>query len=141
MGRRADLSYKPLAKAVKDKVGNKLAVGTVGAVNDGQLANKLLEEGLDIVVCGRGFQKNPGLVWTFAEELGIQIQMANQIRYVCLILLRFSMLTTYIDGALPAVQERRRTNLVAVLRYHPLWLHIHSVSKGDPQYLLVLYAF
>jgi hypothetical protein len=27
------------------------------------------------------FQKNPSTVWTFAEELGIEIQVANQIRW------------------------------------------------------------
>jgi 2,4-dienoyl-CoA reductase-like NADH-dependent reductase (Old Yellow Enzyme family) len=46
------------------------------------LANSLLEsEGLDIVLIGRGFQKNPGLVWAWADELGVEISMANQIRW------------------------------------------------------------
>ena len=72
----------PFAKAVKEKVGDKLAVGTVGAITEGKQANQLLDEGLDLVICGRAFQKNPGLVWKFAEDLGVQIQMANQIRYV-----------------------------------------------------------
>ena len=65
---------------MKAELGDKLAVGTVGVINEGKLANRLLEEGLDAVFCGRGFQKNPGLVWSFAEELGVEIQMANQIR-------------------------------------------------------------
>ncbi|PTU24396.1 hypothetical protein P175DRAFT_0527866 [Aspergillus ochraceoroseus IBT 24754] len=48
----------------------------------GHLANSLLEtDGLDIVLVGRGFQKTPGLVWTFADELGVEISMANQIRW------------------------------------------------------------
>ena len=55
-------------------------VGTVGTITNGPQANQLLEEGLDLAVCGRMFQKNPGLVWKFAEELEVQINVANQIR-------------------------------------------------------------
>jgi hypothetical protein len=33
------------------------------------------------VFVGRMFQKNPGLVWSFAEELGVEINVANQIRW------------------------------------------------------------
>jgi hypothetical protein len=32
-----------------------------------------------LIVVGRAFQKNPGLVWAWAEELGVDIQLANQI--------------------------------------------------------------
>lgn len=28
---------------------------------------------------GRGFQKNPGLVFAWADELGVQVQMPNQV--------------------------------------------------------------
>lgn len=71
----------PFAKKVKEAVGDKLAVGTVGTITNGPQANKLLEEGLDLAIVGRMFQKNPGLVWTFAEELGVEISAANQIRW------------------------------------------------------------
>lgn len=72
----------PFAVAVKKAVGDKLIVGTVGMIDSGHLANTLLErDGLDFALVGRGFQKNPGLVWTFAEELGVEISMANQIRW------------------------------------------------------------
>ena len=71
----------PFAKAVKEKVGDKLAVGTVGTITSGKQAQQLLEEGLDLAIVGRMFQKNPGLVWTFAEELGVQVNVANQIRW------------------------------------------------------------
>ncbi|KAL4804482.1 hypothetical protein BDV18DRAFT_31781 [Aspergillus unguis] len=72
----------PFAIAVKKVVGDKLLVGSVGMIDSGHLANSLVEkEGLDITLVGRGFQKNPGLVWTFAEELGVEIGMANQIRW------------------------------------------------------------
>ncbi|KAF2719217.1 NADH:flavin oxidoreductase/NADH oxidase [Polychaeton citri CBS 116435] len=70
------------AAKVKEVVGNKMAVSAVGSIETGSLANEFLEKkGLDAVFVGRGFQKNPGLVWTWAEELGVQLNMANQIRW------------------------------------------------------------
>jgi 2,4-dienoyl-CoA reductase-like NADH-dependent reductase (Old Yellow Enzyme family) len=67
---------------VKEKVRDKLLVGTVGTITTGKLASELVEEkGLDLVVAGRMFQKNPGLVWAWAEELGVEINLANQIRW------------------------------------------------------------
>lgn len=72
----------PFAVAVKEAVGDQLKVGTVGMVDSAHLANCLLENNsLDFVLVGRGFQKNPGLVWTWAEELDVEIAMANQIRW------------------------------------------------------------
>ena len=71
----------PFAKAVKEKVGDRMAVGTVGTITSGKQAQQLLDEGLDLAIVGRMFQKNPGLVWTFAEELGVQVNVANQIRW------------------------------------------------------------
>ena len=58
-----------------------LSTATVGTITNGKQANQLLEEGLDAAFCGRMFQKNPGLVWTFAEELECEINLANQIRW------------------------------------------------------------
>lgn len=58
-----------------------MLVTTVGTITSGKQANELLEAGLDAVFVGRYFQKNPGLVWTFAEELGVEINVANQIRW------------------------------------------------------------
>lgn len=71
----------PFAKAVKEKLGDKMAVGTVGTITSGKQAQQLLEEGLDLAIVGRMFQKNPGLVWAWAEELGVQVNVANQIRW------------------------------------------------------------
>lgn len=72
----------PFSAAVKKAVGDKLLVSAVGTIDSGHLANSLLEkDGLDIVMVGRGFQKNPALAWTFAEELNVEISMANQIRW------------------------------------------------------------
>ncbi|KAI9818907.1 MAG: hypothetical protein M1827_007728 [Pycnora praestabilis] len=71
----------PFAKEVKNAVGDKMMVATVGTITSGKHANQLLEEGLDLAVAGRTFQKNPGLVWAWAEELGIEINVSNQIRW------------------------------------------------------------
>ena len=71
----------PFAKAVKKAVGDKLLVTTVGTITSGIQANDLVEEGLDAVFVGRMFQKNPGLVWTFAEELEVPINVAHQISW------------------------------------------------------------
>ncbi|KAK6581293.1 hypothetical protein PZA11_005984 [Diplocarpon coronariae] len=82
----------PFAKAIKKSVGDKLLVGTVGSITGGEQAEALLtgkgseemargNQELDAVLVGRYFQKEPGLVWRFAEELGVQINVANQIRW------------------------------------------------------------
>ncbi|KAL5327800.1 hypothetical protein ACEPPN_005505 [Leptodophora sp. 'Broadleaf-Isolate-01'] len=71
----------PFAKAIKEALGDSIAVGTVGAITSGKQANQLLEEGLDAVLVGRMFQKNPGLVWDFADDLRVEIHQANQIRW------------------------------------------------------------
>lgn len=73
---------EPFAKAVKDKVGDKMHVGTVGSITNGKQANSYLEDdNLDMAFIGRMFQKNPGIVWQFAEELGVEVQWAKQIRW------------------------------------------------------------
>ncbi|KAF2193940.1 FMN-linked oxidoreductase [Zopfia rhizophila CBS 207.26] len=72
----------PFAKAVKDKVGDKMAVGTVGTITEGNQANGYLEnDGLDLAIAGRMFQKNPGLVWAWADDLDVEVRWANQIRW------------------------------------------------------------
>ncbi|KAI4124321.1 MAG: hypothetical protein LQ341_007091, partial [Variospora aurantia] len=71
----------PFAQKVKEKVGDRMMVGTVGTITSGKQANELLETGLDLAIVGRFFQKDPGLIWTFAEELGVEINVANQIRW------------------------------------------------------------
>jgi 12-oxophytodienoic acid reductase len=69
----------PLSKAVKNHVGDKLLVGAVGRINSGKLANEILEEGsADLIFNGREFLKHPGLVWAFADELGVRLNAAVQ---------------------------------------------------------------
>ena len=75
-------SQAPFAIAVKKAVGDKLAVSSVGMINSAHLANSLLEkDGLDFIMVGRGFQKDTGLAWTWADELDLEISMASQIRW------------------------------------------------------------
>ncbi|KAI1158460.1 hypothetical protein F5B18DRAFT_641050 [Nemania serpens] len=69
----------PLAQEIKKEVGDKLLVSTVGGIDSGKVAEDLLQSGLDAVMAGRWFQKNPGLVAQYANELGADVQMANQI--------------------------------------------------------------
>jgi 2,4-dienoyl-CoA reductase-like NADH-dependent reductase (Old Yellow Enzyme family) len=80
----------PFAKAIKKALGpnSSMKVSTVGSITSGLQAEALLtgkgegaqgEEELDFVAVGRMFQKNPGLVWTWAEELETRIKVANQI--------------------------------------------------------------
>ncbi|CDO69103.1 hypothetical protein BN946_scf185042.g5 [Trametes cinnabarina] len=70
------------AEAVKRAHGDKILVSAVGAINDGQLAQSVLDKGqADVVFVGRMFQKNPGLVWKFADDLGVEIHVAGQIAW------------------------------------------------------------
>ncbi|CEI60122.1 NADPH dehydrogenase afvA [Fusarium venenatum] len=68
-----------LAKQVKKAVGDSVLVSAVGGIKTGQLAEEVLQSGIDIVRAGRWFQQNPGLVKAFANELGVEVKMANQI--------------------------------------------------------------
>ncbi|RPA85546.1 FMN-linked oxidoreductase [Ascobolus immersus RN42] len=77
----AEQIKKALAEE-KSPSGKETLVDTVGIIDSGKLAQSILDEGkADIIVVGRGFQKNPGLVWAWAEELGLEISAANQIRW------------------------------------------------------------
>jgi 2,4-dienoyl-CoA reductase-like NADH-dependent reductase (Old Yellow Enzyme family) len=75
----------PFAKAIKQAVGDRLIVSAVGTIEGGKQAQDIVQGGkdaddtpIDVVMVGRLFQKNPGLVWSWAEELGIAIHVANQ---------------------------------------------------------------
>ncbi|GKU14677.1 nadh-dependent flavin oxidoreductase [Fusarium langsethiae] len=68
-----------LAKQVKKAVGDSVLVSAVGGIKTGHLAEEVLQSGIDVVRAGRWFQQNPGLVRAFANELGVEVKMANQI--------------------------------------------------------------
>lgn len=80
----------PFSKEIKKAVGDNLLVSTVGSIITGTQAESLLtgkgegsrgEQELDVAMVGRMFQKEPGLVWKWAEELGCNINVANQIKW------------------------------------------------------------
>ncbi|KAG9313356.1 hypothetical protein JVU11DRAFT_5671 [Chiua virens] len=55
----------PFAQAMKQAVGDKLVVGSVGSITTGVLAEEVLDkEQADVILVGRYFQKNPAAVWT-----------------------------------------------------------------------------
>lgn len=55
----------PFAQAVKQAVGDKLVVGSVGSITNGVVAQEVLDKGqADVVLVGRYFQKNPAAVWS-----------------------------------------------------------------------------
>ncbi|KAI9810795.1 MAG: hypothetical protein M1826_003455 [Phylliscum demangeonii] len=64
---------------------HRMHVAAVGTITSGKQAQDLLREqddgspGLDLIFAGRAFLKNPGLVWAWAEEVGVRVQQANQI--------------------------------------------------------------
>ncbi|KAI0038586.1 FMN-linked oxidoreductase [Auriscalpium vulgare] len=71
-----------LSEAVKRAHGDKILVGAVGQIKTGQVAQGILDAGkADLIFVGRAFQKNPGLVWQFADELGVQVRSARQIEW------------------------------------------------------------
>jgi 2,4-dienoyl-CoA reductase-like NADH-dependent reductase (Old Yellow Enzyme family) len=68
------------AEAVKRQLGDRLFVGAVGSITNGKIAQGVLDKGqADAVLVGRMFQKNPGTVWSFADDLGVDIHLARQI--------------------------------------------------------------
>ncbi|KAL3431589.1 hypothetical protein BDV09DRAFT_198575 [Aspergillus tetrazonus] len=68
----------PFALEIKRAVGNAMLVSAVGGIKTGEMAERFLQQGLDVVMCGRWFQKNPGLVYQFADELGVKVKMSTQ---------------------------------------------------------------
>jgi 2,4-dienoyl-CoA reductase-like NADH-dependent reductase (Old Yellow Enzyme family) len=78
----------PFAKKIKKSVGAKMLISTVGSIKTGMIAQDIIEGGrdeddtpLDLVAAGRLFQKNPGLVWAWADDLNTSIQIAHQIAW------------------------------------------------------------
>lgn len=73
----------PLSEEIKRAVGDRMLVGAVGAIVGGRQAEDILQGDtpLDVVFAGRMFQKNPGLVWQWADELDIQIYVAGQMAW------------------------------------------------------------
>ncbi|EEU40162.1 uncharacterized protein NECHADRAFT_57931 [Fusarium vanettenii 77-13-4] len=70
----------PWAAAVKKAVeGTGIQVTAVGSITSGKQAQGYLSDGsVDAVLVGRGFLKDPNLVWHWADELDIDIHVAAQ---------------------------------------------------------------
>lgn len=117
------LGYQaPFAKAIKKAVGDKLLVMTVGSITTGTLAEKLLVGGsgaddppLDIVASGRLFQKNPGLVWTWAEDV-CNISFFMAMLSSCLLLSSFILRYTLQAKSDGVLEEGPRSSRMGSLR-------------------------
>jgi 2,4-dienoyl-CoA reductase-like NADH-dependent reductase (Old Yellow Enzyme family) len=73
-------SQSTLSKRVKEIVQGKIIVSAVGGIRDGKTAEHFLQEDrADLILVGRHFQKNPGAVWDFAEDLDTTIYLPSQI--------------------------------------------------------------
>lgn len=75
-------------KKIKKAVGEKLLVSAVGTIETGTLAEEIISGGkddddvpLDLIAVGRSFQKNPGLVWAWADQLQTEITVAHQMAW------------------------------------------------------------
>lgn len=76
----------PFAKRIKAAVGDAMLVSSVGSITTGGLAQSLIAGGeggddtpLDLIAAGRMFLKNPGLVWAWADDLDVAVNVAHQI--------------------------------------------------------------
>lgn len=71
--------HAPLAKQIKEAVGDKLLVACPGKIRSAELAEELLEnKSIDIAMVGTGFLKNPGLALQWADDLGVKVHAARQ---------------------------------------------------------------
>jgi 2,4-dienoyl-CoA reductase-like NADH-dependent reductase (Old Yellow Enzyme family) len=70
----------PFSKAIKEALPNtNMKVGAVGMITSGKQAQEILDSGAaDMIVVARAFQKDPGLVWHWAEELDTKVHVASQ---------------------------------------------------------------
>jgi len=68
-----------VSKAVK---GTGLKVGVLGKITEGKQAEGYLQDGTaDACIVGRQLLRDPYLVYTWAEALDVEIQIANQMRW------------------------------------------------------------
>ncbi|EDO19123.1 hypothetical protein Kpol_2000p91 [Vanderwaltozyma polyspora DSM 70294] len=66
-------------KMIKSQTPEGLKLASPGGIHSGREAEMLFEEeNLDILLVGRPFLENPGLVWTWCDEMGISVNEAVQ---------------------------------------------------------------
>ncbi|SCU81194.1 LADA_0B11694g1_1 [Lachancea dasiensis] len=72
--------HAQLSKEIKKAVGDSAIVASVGGLAlDIDETTEMIERGdYDIALIGREFLRNPGLVWSWADKLGIRINHALQ---------------------------------------------------------------
>lgn len=89
----------PWADAVRKAVeGTGTVVTSVGMITSGKQAQGYLDDGsVDAVFVGRGFLKDPNLVWHWADELDIDIHVAAQCK-VPVLNFRTPILMMSLDG-------------------------------------------
>ncbi|TFY71864.1 hypothetical protein EVG20_g1142 [Dentipellis fragilis] len=70
-----DAYQVPFSNTVKKAHADRILVGTVGGITTGTRVQQIQQSGqADVAFVGRMFQKkNPRLVWSFAEDLGVEI--------------------------------------------------------------------
>ncbi|KAJ6631232.1 hypothetical protein B0H10DRAFT_2207601 [Mycena sp. CBHHK59/15] len=69
-----------LSEAVKASKPSGLMVSTVGKIITGTIAQEVLDKDqADVVFVGKQFLENPGTVWAFARELGVDIALTDQL--------------------------------------------------------------
>lgn len=80
IGAQAPYPSSKIAPTSANKRPERIIVATVGSIASGKQAEELLEEGYaDVVMVGRHFTKDPGAVWSFADELDVKVRVASQI--------------------------------------------------------------
>lgn len=80
LGIRPGPAYQvPFSKEIKAAVGDKALVSAVGGIKTGTMAEEVLQSGIDVVMVGRPFLENTGLVHAFASELGVAVGRAHQL--------------------------------------------------------------
>lgn len=72
--------HVPHARKIKEALGDKILVATVGSLDEDPIAtNDYIEKGyFDIALVGKAFLKNPGLVNKFADDLGVDLHSIAQ---------------------------------------------------------------
>lgn len=90
----------PWAAAIRKAVaGTSTVVSAVGSITSGQQAQGYLSDGsVDAVLVGRGFLKDPNLVWHWADELGVDVHVPAQCMHLPLNSVATFPLTKLLDG-------------------------------------------
>ena len=71
----------PLSVAIKAAHSDKILVSAVSGITTGHIAQVLKNEMADVAFAGKQFQKDPVSVWTFVEQLGVNVRVAQRIEW------------------------------------------------------------